>query len=155
MNRLMHTQAALLAETHHLREELLDAITDADLGFTPGGSNPTLAALLLKQGDCQQVYANAFASFRMDWTLEQSKPTASVAGLRDWFATLDATLVASLEALSDADLERPIDRGGWSVPVETNFHIYREAVLIYAARTSVYLRALGKPLPQQTQVWIG
>jgi hypothetical protein len=35
------------------------------------------------------------------------------------------------------------------------FHTYRECFLIFAAKASVYFRALKKPLPDQVLWWMG
>jgi hypothetical protein len=49
-----------------------------------------------------------------------------------------------------------IDRGGGSqIPPKGQIHIYGEAILIIAARISVYLRVLELPLPEQWVSWIG
>ena len=37
----------------------------------------------------------------------------------------------------------------------TQLDIYREALLIFYGKVSVYLRAIGKALPRNWQEWIG
>jgi hypothetical protein len=156
MNRLIEQQKGLLEETTNLRTEVLEAMTDKDLGFSVGGKSLTLQDLLLEQASTQLMYVHAFKTFKHDWSVKATPPkTLTVVAFKDWFMDLDKHLVGTLEQLSDEDLTKPIDRGGWNLPVETNFHVYREAVLIFAAKASIYLRAMGKELPTQLGAWIG
>jgi hypothetical protein len=41
------------------------------------------------------------------------------------------------------------------MPVVANFHTYREAVLILFGKLDIYLRALGKDLPEEWIAWVG
>ena len=63
---------------------------------------------------------------------------------------------AAIEALSDADIQtKTVDRGSFAPDVPTQFHIYREAQLIFYAKATCYLRALEKTPPPQMASWIG
>ncbi len=76
--------------------------------------------------------------------------------LAAWYARLDRELQTVLEGLEEADLARSIDRGhGFAPPVPVQFHIYREALLIFCAKAHVYLKALGKRVTGPWQWWIG
>ena len=76
--------------------------------------------------------------------------------LRDWYSRSAADLKAALGALSEEEVKgRQIDRRGYSVPVGVQFHIYRESILIFCGKVSVYLRSLGKEFPEQWRQWIG
>ena len=71
--------------------------------------------------------------------------------LTAWYEQLDRELAAVLEGLEEADVARSVDRGdGFTPPVTAQFHIYREALLIFYAKAHVYLKALGK---QVTGPW--
>lgn len=155
MNRLIQTQKDLLEETTNLRKDVLEAVTDKDLAFTLGGTTRTLGELLTEEGTFQLIYINAFKTFKHDWAIKAPQQISTVEGFKAWFTDLDNQLIQALEKLSDEDLAKPIDRGGWSLPLETNFHVYREAVLIFAAKASIYLRAMDKALSKQLQQWIG
>jgi hypothetical protein len=155
MNRLIAQQADLLTETHQLRDEVLNALSDADLSFHPGGTNPNLRELVLGQGAVQAAYAEAFRTFSLRFNHAAPESVNTLEEVKAWFMRLDASLKSALEALSDEDLAQPVDRGGWSVPAEVNFHVYREGLLIFAAKASVYLRALNRELPAQIRAWIG
>jgi hypothetical protein len=68
---------------------------------------------------------------------------------------LDAGLEAAVGALSEEDVQtRQIDRGGWSVSLLIQLDVYKEALLIFYGKASVYLKAMGKPRPLQWQEWI-
>ena len=53
------------------------------------------------------------------------------------------------------DLERPVERGQHAVPLGVTFYTYRESVFIFAAKASVYLRALGYELPKLVRGFVG
>ncbi len=80
----------------------------------------------------------------------------SVEALAGWYARLDHELEAVLEGLEEADLARNVERGhGFAPPVAVQFHICREALLIFYAKAHVYLQALGKRVTGPWQWWIG
>ncbi len=67
----------------------------------------------------------------------------------------------SVAGLSEDDIaNRRIVRGDFDVddfaPLpKVQLDVYREALLIFYGKVSVYLRAMGKTLPRQWQEWIG
>lgn len=69
--------------------------------------------------------------------------------------------MAALESLSEDDItNRRIVRTDFDiddfVPLpKVQLDIYREALLIFYGKVSVYLRAMGRTLPPQWQAWIG
>ena len=71
-----------------------------------------------------------------------------MARLQAWFADLDQELEAVLTAIPESDFStKTVDRGdGFTPPLGGQFHIFREATLIFCAKVSVYLRAMGRPL---------
>jgi len=141
----------------------MEIVTDQDLGHRVGGTSPTLGALCREIGEIEHSYVESFRTFRQDF--EYRHPAArietSVAALRAWYAELDRDLMAVLETLSEADItSRRIVRGdfeeGYFSPLPTEqLDVYREALLIFYGKASVYLRALGRTLPPQWQAWIG
>lgn len=148
----------ILHETQHIREELMDAITDADLAYKLPGDNPTLGALCREMGQVEHTYIGSFRTLKQDWNYTAVDPAleTSVAGLKAWYAKLDADLEDALSAYKDRDIQSlMVDRGGWSIPFGGQFHVYREALLIFYGKATCYLRALGKPLPEQMRGWIG
>lgn len=154
----LQQQLPVLKQTMALRDQLLAVLSDADLAFTPGGDALTLGELCKEMGEVQYAYTESFQTFTQDWSYRNDTPglAASVAQLTAWFAELDAEYMKVLEGLSDADWEKSIERGGgFSPPAGVQFHVYREALLIFAGKASIYLRALGKPLPEQWVYWIG
>lgn len=151
MNRLTEQRTHLIDLTHTLRDTVFGEMTDADLDFSPGGAALTLRRLLLEQAEIQAAYAQSFRSLKLKFDVAAPEEVQTTAQIQAWFAELDAELFSALDHLSNADLSRPHDPRGQMSPrytVETSFHTYRESVLIFAAKASVYLRALGREVPQ-------
>jgi hypothetical protein len=147
----------ILHETQHIREELMDAITDADLAYKLPGDNLTLGALCVDMGQVEHSYIGSFRTLKLDWTRVAVEPgiETSVAKLKAWYAKLDADLEDALSAYKDRDIQSLMVDRGWLIPFGGQFHVYREALLIFYGKASCYLRALGKPLPEQMRGWIG
>jgi hypothetical protein len=145
--------------THNLRDQLMGMITDQDLAYKLPGSNPTLGELCEEMGHVQQVYIQSFKTFKQDWGYRDSdlEATNSVASLTSWYKKLDAELVDALGSLSEDDIQnKQIDRGhGFTPSPYIQFLIYHEAVLIFCAKASAYLKALEKPYPDEWKVGIG
>ena len=141
-----------------LRDELLASLADADLAFTPGGSNPTLGDLCVALGATQSSYAESFRTFeaKFDEHVEESRTIHSVAGIRAWYETLDAELEEALENLTAEQAKQVVVRGeGHQMPLLTHLFVYNEALLIFCGKASVYLKALGKQAPGKWGDWIG
>ncbi len=156
MNTFMQQHGEMYHETQVMRNQLMDLLTDTDLSFTPGGSNPTLGELCREMADTEAAYIGSLQLFKMDWSYRnpQQGLAHSVNQLQALYNKLDSDLKAIMEGLSDEDLTKTIDRG-WPVPVATQLHIYREGLLIYYGKIAVYLKAMGKTMPKQWKEWIG
>lgn len=159
MNRIISEQYGLFRLYQRLREQLLATLSDDDLAFTPGGANPTLGYLCVEIGEIERAYIDSFRSFALSFDYRHADRSleGSIAGLREWYAALDADLYAAIEALSDEDIaNRLIDRGhGFLIPANIQFEIYKEALIIFYAKTTVYLKLLGKMPSEQWQHWLG
>lgn len=141
-----------------LRDELMAALSDADLAYSPGGSNPTLGELCRELGETQHAYVQSFKTFTVDFTYRTNddKYLTSVSELQAWYKQLDSELEAALEAVTDDDVaDKQMERGGYQVPVHISLDILREALLIFYGKVSVYAKAMGLPLTQTWQDWIG
>ena len=139
-----------------LRDELLAALADADLAFTPGGDNPTLGDLCVALGATQRCYAESFRTFeaKFDERAEESGTMQSVADIRTWYETLDAELEAALEDLTAEQAQQAVVRGeGHQMPLLTHLFVFNEALLIFCGKASVYLKALGKEAPGKWGDW--
>lgn len=156
MNRFLEQHGEIFRETQDLRSQLLDLLTDSDLNFSLGGSTLTLGALCQEMGEVEYAYIQSLRTLKMDWSYRHPDPgrVSSVAGLRVWYDTLDAELRTIMEALTDADLHKTIDRG-FPISVAGQLHVYSEAMLIFYGKASIYLRAMGKTTTRQWQDWIG
>lgn len=141
-----------------LRTELLGALSDGDLGFTPGGANSTLGELLVQMGEIEFSYATSFETFKLDWEYRITDPTltSSLTALGTWFEILDARFEGALSALEDVDLQRQIERpGGSSMSIDFQLQVYVQALFIYFGKFVVYLNAMSRPLPPSIQAFIG
>jgi uncharacterized damage-inducible protein DinB len=158
MNRLIEEEFPL-HETQSLRYDLINALTDADLAFKLPGDNPTLGELCREMGDIEHSYVQSFKTLEQDWSYRNTDPklTTSVADLTTWYRTLDAAFETVLRGFSDDDLHnKEIDRGNdIKVSAQTQFEIYREALMMFYAKASVYLKGLQKSVSDQWQAWIG
>jgi hypothetical protein len=156
MNSLIEEE---LPGNQDLRDQLMDMLSDQELAYKLPGNNPTVGELCEEMGQIQQVYTHSFKTFRHDWAYRDSKPETpnSVASLKVWYKKLDAQLIEALNGLSEADVHtKQIDRGHGSTPsAYVQFQMYREAILIFYAKASVYLKALEKPYSDEWKRWVG
>src|SRR5262245_15662830 len=163
MNSLIreHLAATYFKEYQVLRDELLEILSDDDLAFRPGGATFTLGELCREIGEIEQSYVDALRTFKQDfsWRNPDQRVVQSLAALSAWFAELDRDLMAAIEALTEQDAAtRRIARydvEGFSPLPAQELDIYREALLIFYAKVSIYLRAMRRDLPGLWGPWIG
>ena len=158
MNSLMQQHADLLKSLQELRPDMVSILTDADLAYKLPGRNGTLGELFLEMGEVEQSYIDSFKNFKQDFSYRHPDAAVltSVEKLKFWYETLDQELLVTLEGLREEDLQKTIDRGyGFNPPVITNFHIYREALLIFYSKAHLYIKALEKSVPGKWRWWIG
>ena len=157
MNRYMTEKWPWIEGTHQMRSQLLDILNDADLTFNPGGQNMSLGALCRQLGEVEHSYAQSLKTFQQDWSYrnEEAALEGSVARLKEWFQELDDELKAAADALSDEDMKKTIDRGGYAMPVDLQLDVYLQALLIFFGKATIYLKAMNKQVPQQIQEYIG
>jgi hypothetical protein len=158
VNSIMQEYYPIFEQYQSLRIQLLESLTDEDLAFSPGGENLTLGELCREMGEVEHAYIESFKTFRQDFSYRNDEPglADSVARLAAWFQELDGELKAAIETLSEDDLQnRVIDRGGdFVLPPRIQLEVYKEALLIFYGKASVYLKILGKPRTGQWQDWI-
>ena len=163
MNSLVrdHLAATWFAEYQDLRTQLMGVLDDDDLTFRPGGATSTLGQLCREIGEIEHSYIEAIRTFRQDfeWRNPDPRLERSVAILSTWFADLDKDLQAAIEAVTEDDVTNRrlirADIPDFSPLLPQELDIYREALLIFYAKASIYLRAMGRELPGDWQVWIG
>jgi len=159
MNSIMSSYFPTFQLYQAIREQLIQTLSDQDLGYTPGGANPPLGVLCREIGEVERAYIDSFKTFVLDFSYRNATPGLenSVAQLAAWYADLDAELKATIEGLSEQDINgRLVDRGGdFKLPPQIQLNIYQEALLIFYGKAIVYLRAIGKTPPQQMQDWLG
>jgi hypothetical protein len=157
MNRLMNEKWSWVEPSHAMRNELLDALNDGDLVFTPGGQAMTLGGLCREMGEIEHSYVQAFKTFKQDFDYRSKEVglESSVAKFKAWYQKLDDDMKATLSAFSDEDLTKTIERpSGYQVPIEMQLDIYLQAILIFVGKATIYLRAMSKPLPKSLQEWV-
>ena len=140
-----------------MRIQLMDVLNDADLEFSPGGQNVPLGALCREIGEIEYSYIQSLKTFKHDWSYRNSEAglERGVARLKAWYQALDDEMKAVVSTLSDEDLMKSIDRGGYSVPVEMQLDIYLQALLIFFGKATIYLKAMNKDAPEQIRDYIG
>jgi hypothetical protein len=151
------------AEYQQLRDELMEGLSDADLEASLGGETETIGALCREIGEIEHAYVESLRTFRQDFGYRNPDPRLerTVDALRTWYAALDRDLTAAIEGLSEDDIaHRHIVRSDFaesffSPLVKQQLDTYREALLIFYGKISVYLKALGRPRPDTWQSWIG
>jgi hypothetical protein len=159
MNSLMRDYYPTFEMYQAMRNQLMEILNDGDLIFQPHGHNEMLGALCLEIGETEASYVQSFKTFKQDFSYRKEEKGLewSVDRLEAWFGDLDRDLKSVLEALSESDLrKRVVDRGGdFELPLHIQLDVYKEALLIFYGKVSVYLKAMGKERPQQWQEWIG
>ncbi len=165
MNPLIrdHLKATFFEEYQSLRGQLMAILADDDLRFQLGGESATLGALCREIGQIEYAYVESFRTFTQDFGYRNEDPRLerSVDALVAWYADLDREMTAVLETLGEDDiLNRRIVRGDFDAEFfsplpRVQLDIYREALLIFYGKVSVYLRAMGRPLPGDWSDWIG
>jgi hypothetical protein len=156
MNQYMENKWSWIEGTDQIRGKVLDTLTDNDLRFNPGGQNMTLGALFREMGEIQYSYNQSLKTFTQNFDYHNTEEglDTSIAKLKAWFASLESEMKALVLAFSDEDLKKTIDRGGFSAPVDMQLDVYLQAMLIELGKVSVFLKAMGKPLPDSIKDWI-
>jgi len=158
MNSLVESEFPL-QETQRLRYDLLLTLMDSDLAYKLPGDNPTLGALCREFGDVEYAYIQSFKTFKHDWSYRttEAELATSVARLQAWYTTLDTEFETVMRGFSEDELNnKQIDRGhGFTPSLYVQFQIYHEALLMFYAKASVYLKALQKSVNDQWQAGIG
>lgn len=159
MNSIEQTQFSILNSTLELRDQLLDVLSDEDLAFQLP-NNMTIGELCREMVEIEHSYIEAFKTYKQDFSYkapDAAELETSVDKLKTRFSELVEALKDVLRGLSEEDIQsKLIDRGNnLQFPVTVNFHVYREGLLIFYAKVSIYLKAMGKPLPGVWRWWIG
>ena len=159
MNSIMTSYFPIFEMYQAIRSQLMDILVDGDLSYSPGGANPSLGTLCREIGEVERAYIDSFKTFTLDFSYRNTTPGLenSVAQLSAWYAELDAELKATIEGLSQEDIDgRLVERGpDFKLPPQIQLEVYKEALLIFYGKAIVYLRAMGKTPPQQMQEWLG
>ena len=146
-----------------LRDQMMVELSDADLEVRLGGESETLGALCREIGEIEHSYVASLRTFRQDFEYRNPDPRLehSVVALRAWFGELDRDLMAAIDALSEDDIQHrrivrsDFDASFFAPLATTQLDTYREALLIFYGKASVYMKAIGTPRSQDWHDWIG
>ncbi|HEU5347512.1 MAG TPA: hypothetical protein VFU63_02750 [Ktedonobacterales bacterium] len=157
MNSYLENRWSWIEGTHGMRIQLLDALQDENLSFNPGGQNVTLGALCRESGDVEYAYIQSLKRSKQVWSYHNDAPDieSSVAQLKAWYQRLDEEMKALVAAMSEDDLKKAIDRGGFSVPVDMQLDIYLQALLIFFGKASIYCKTLNIEMTPTFKEYIG
>jgi hypothetical protein len=158
MNLIVENELGIIKETMKLKDQLLELLKDEHLSKTLGGKTMSLGEVCKEMGEVEQIYIDSLRSFKMNWGYKYGDENVakSVAALKAWNHKLDADLFTAIESLSNEDIEtKLIDRGGFMPNPRVQMHVWREAVLIFCAKVSIYLRVMNIEFPEQWRYWIG
>lgn len=157
MNRYFQEKWSWIEGTHGMRLQLLDALSDENLSFNPGGENVTLGAVCRESGDVEYSYIQSLKTFKQDWSYHNEAPgiETSVEQLRAWYQQMDGEMKAIVEGFSDDDLKKTIDRGGYPAPVDMQLDVYLQAQLIFFGKVSIYCKSLGIEMTPTFKEYIG
>jgi hypothetical protein len=152
MNEKLQENYAMLVGTQCIRDHFLDVFCDDELNFRLGGNTLSVGQLFHELGDIQYSYIQSFKTLTQsfDYPNRATAPYDTVGKLTAWFARLDTEMEAVLETLTGDEI---IERG-FPLPCPTQITVYQDAVLIVAAKLSIYLHALGKSMPEEVKGWI-
>ncbi|NOK59866.1 MAG: hypothetical protein GFH27_549291n58 [Chloroflexi bacterium AL-W] len=158
MNSFAKDYMPIFQAVQSLRGQLMDCLTDEDLRYELPGNNPTLGVLCKEIGDIQSSYIQSLKTHTQNFTVhnETAGLAEGVTQLKTWFNELDNELHTLVTGFSEEDLGQMIDRGhAFVLPVVAQLHVYKEALLLFYGRASVYLKAIGKSPSQQWELWVG
>jgi hypothetical protein len=157
VNRYVQEKWPWIEGTHAMRSQLLEVLSDAELAFSPGGQTMTLGELVRELGEIEHSYTQSVKVFKQDWSYHNTEEglEKSVARLQRWFEALDEEMKATVSALTDEDVAKTVDRGGFAPSVELQLDVYLQALLIFFGKATIYLKVMNKALPQQIQEYIG
>ena len=156
MNQIMQRQYKIYKLYEQMRVRIFDVIEDEDLAFAPPNC-PTLGELCVQIGEWQQSYVNSFKTFKQDFNYRQTDKdmAGSTTELKAWWKELDTELEQAVSSLSDEQIDNQmVDKGDWEASLTWNLEIYKECVIIFFTKAWVYLKILGKPLPEGWEHWI-
>lgn len=159
MNQIEKNFNGLLDMGMDVLSGALKDVRAADLDFTPAGDNVSLGELCREMGDVAEAYVRSFATGAMDFSARAPGRNDAKDGpaISAFLRGEETRLKAAVSGFSDEELAtKTVDRGGgWRVPLLTQFHVYREALLIFFGKLDIYLRLLKKVRPESWRQWVG
>ncbi|MFI5283791.1 MAG: DinB family protein [Candidatus Dormibacterales bacterium] len=158
-----HLPVTYFFEYQQLRDQLIELLDDADLKFRMGGASQCLGELCREIGEIEHSYIESFKTFNQNFRYRNHDPSleTSTTALAAWYSELDMQLMEVLNELTEEDIDThkiarsDFDFDDFAPLPRHQIDTYREALLIFYGKVSVYLRAMGKTFPRQWIEWIG
>jgi uncharacterized damage-inducible protein DinB len=158
MNSILENYYPLFRYYQSLRNQLLDLLTDADLAFRPSPETFSLGALCVEIGETQKSYIDSFTAQTQDFSYRNQEAglSSSLERLRAWYSNLDQELEQTITAIPEDEIEnRRIDRGhNFVVSPQSQLDIYKEALIIFYGKVSIYLKLMKITPSEHWQEWI-
>lgn len=159
MNQIEKDFFQLLDMGMDVLASVLTKISADDLELKPAGTELSMGELCRQMCDTAHAYTESFLSKDMDFELrapERDGPSTG-AEFATYLRQLETRMKEVIRSFSDDDLATvKIDREErWMVPPVLQFHIYREALLIFFGKLDVYVRMLNVERPVLWVRWVG
>lgn len=159
MNAKLARQYDIVKLYRELRDSLIAILSDEDLAYSPGGENASLGVLCRELGEVQKGYVESFKTFTVDFDheVDDADLETSIESIRAWYQQLDDELEEVLETLTDEDIDNRIVQRTetFQLPPVIHLDVFREAMIIFYGKVSVYLKAMPKPRPAKWDKWLG
>ncbi|MAU13662.1 MAG: hypothetical protein CL607_27850 [Anaerolineaceae bacterium] len=142
---------------HMMRDGALDRVNDADLNFSPGGSNITLWQLFMAFADTQVDYIQSLHTLKFDpgTSSQTSEKPISMSMLRERFKETDSQILTILRSLTEDDFQQQVERPNQVMrSVREQFQIYVEAAMIFLGKLVIYFNTMEKELPPSVAFYI-
>lgn len=138
--------------TRRLTIELLDSLTDADLGEVPGPGLGPFWKQFRHVGRLQECYQEALKRGRIkfDYDSKRYEDGCSKDALKNYLQTLDREL---MQAIEQVDWKKTINWDGG--PVGVFQHLMRMAAheILHHGQWILYARLMGKTMPPSWKAW--
>src|SRR5207245_4057367 len=101
-----HSLLPFFSDYQALRAQLIEILSDEDLGYRVGGTNPSLGALCREIGEVERSYIESLKTFGQDFRYRNADPRleSSVAALSSVFAAPHRQLGAASDRLPAVQL---------------------------------------------------
>ena len=159
MNAKIARQYEIVKIYRQLRDDLMVELSDDDLTYSPGGENDSLGVLCRQLGEVQKGYVESFKTFStaFDYETDDEEMESRADRIRAWYQQLDDELEEVLETLSDEEVDNRliVRTETFKLPAVIHLDVFREALIIFFGKVSVYLKSMNRTRPTKWDKWLG